>query len=119
MSDHSFAIGDMVVDREEQLSPPAVVVTLPAPPASEWLTYGGTTVAQANPGYPTDAPVVLVVDAADVDSYLSEWDHETPLSVTALDESGIYYEAVPVPRLTPADPDEDVTGDGDSETDTA
>lgn len=42
---------------------------------------------------------------------------ETPFSQTALDETGVYHEAVPAPRLTT--PDEDATGNGDGETDTA
>lgn len=62
---------------------------------------------------------VLVVDATDVDTYLSEWEGETPLRQSALDETGVYYEAVPAPRLTTPESEEDATGNDDSETDTA
>lgn len=119
MPDIPFDIGDRVIDREEHPATPSVVVALPETLASEWVTYGGTTVAQANPEYPADAPIVLVVDAADVETYLSEWDGETPLSQPALDETGVYYEAVPAPRFTTPEPDEDATDDGAGETDTA
>lgn len=114
-----FDIGDRVIDRDEQPTTPSVVVALPETPTREWIMYGGTTVAQANPAYPADAPIVLIVDAEDVDTYLPAWDGETPLSQIALDETGIYYETVPVPRLTTPEPDENVNGNGDGETDTA
>lgn len=101
MSDPSFEIGETVVDREDAQAPPLVVVSLPAPTAADWLTYGGTTVAHDNPGYPADARLVVVVAAADLATYLPEWDAETPLPRATLDESGVYYEALPVPRLSP------------------
>lgn len=98
-----FAIGEAVVDREASLSPAAVVVAVPETPASEWFTYGGRTVAGANPEYPPDAPTVIIVFAADVPTYLPDWDGETPLTETALRETGIYYEGYPAPRLTAVD----------------
>lgn len=106
MTDHSFEIGDTVVDREDPSAVPAVVVALPARTAGEWLMYGGITVAWANPGYPADAPIVVVVAATDVGRYLPDWDAEMSLPRTALDETGIYYTAIPAPRLTTAEPGE-------------
>lgn len=119
MSDPSFEVGESVVDRAKSQASPLVVVAVPATTAAEWITYGGMTVAQANPAYPADASTVLVVDAAAVDTYLSDWDGETPLRQSALDATGVYYEAVPAPRLTTPEPVEDATGDGDGATDTA
>lgn len=119
MSDPSFEVSESVVDCANPQPSPLVVVAVPATTASEWVTYGGMTVAQANPAYPADAPTVLVVDATDVDTYLSEWEGETPLRQSALDETGVYYEAVPAPRLTTPESEEDATGNDDSETDTA
>ncbi len=55
MPDIPFDIGERVVDREENLATPSVVVALPATPAAEWIMYGGTTVAQDNPNDPADA----------------------------------------------------------------
>lgn len=98
-----FSIGETIVDRNMSFSPEVVVVAVPGTPASDWFTYGGRTVADANPEYPADAPTVIVVYAADVPTYLSEWDRETPLTETTLRESGIYYESYPAPRLTSTD----------------
>lgn len=98
-----FAIGETVVDRNMSFSPEVVVVAVPEIPASAWFTYGGRTVAGANPEYPADVPTVIVVYAADVPRYLPDWDRETPLTETALRESGIYYESYPAPRLTAVD----------------
>lgn len=95
-----FVIGEIVMIRDKRLSPEAVVVALPGAPAADWLTYGGRTVAAANPDYPADAPTVIVVYAADVPTYLPDWDGETALPESALRESGIYYKGFPAPRLT-------------------
>lgn len=80
MSDPSFEIGETVVDREDAQTSSLVAVSLPAPTAEDWLTYGGTSVAHGNPGYPADARLGVVVAAADLDRYVPEWDAETPLS---------------------------------------
>lgn len=102
MAHSSVEIGDLVVDRETPGAIPVIVVSLPEMTAADWITYGGTTLAQANPAYSANAPVVVVVDAADVDTYLAAWDHETPLPRTALDEAGVYYRGMPASRLAPA-----------------
>jgi hypothetical protein len=99
MIDSTFEIGEVVVDSDASTPVSAIVVALPATTAGDWLTYGGTTVAQANPASPADAPIAVVVDADDVDTYLPEWDHTTSLSRTALDETGVYYQAVPTSLL--------------------
>ena len=101
MTANSFDIGAMVGDRDAPMATPRIVVALPATAAADWITYGGTTVAQDNPAYPADASLVIVVETAAVDRYLPEWDHETALSRSTLNETGVYYEAVPAPRLTP------------------
>lgn len=71
------------------------------PTAGEWLLYGGVTVAGANPECPLDAPVIVVVAIAPVERYLPEWDGETSLSRSILDEAGVYYTTVPAPCLFP------------------
>jgi hypothetical protein len=100
MTASSFEIGETVVDRDAPTSVPRIVVALPATAAADWITYGGTTVAQDNPAYPADASLVIVIDVDAVATYLPEWDHETALPRSTLDERGVYYEAVPAPRLT-------------------
>lgn len=57
-----------------------------------------------------------MVTAADVGTYLPEWDAETPLPQTALNEMWVPYEAIPAPRLTTA---EDPDIDGEAITDPA
>lgn len=99
MTTISFTIGETVVDQETSPSPLAVVVAVPEIPASDWFTYGGQTVAAANPEYPADAPTVIIVFAADVSTYLSDWEGKTLLTETALREYGIYYTCLPAPRL--------------------
>ncbi|WP_330632888.1 hypothetical protein [Halocatena halophila] len=100
MTSTPFTIGETVIDRDTSIAPLVVVVAMPETPASDWLTYGGHTVASSNPKYPAEAPTVVVVYADDVPTYLSEWDEETPLTEADLQERGIYYEGYPAPRLT-------------------
>lgn len=107
MAHNTFEIGETVRDREDPSAPPAVVVSLPTKTAADWLIDGGSTAAQTNPPCPADA-LVVVVAVADVGTYLGEWDAETPLTQTALNEMWVPYKAVPASRLTPAeDPDID------------
>lgn len=117
MPDIPFDIGEHVVDREGNVATPLVVVALTTTPADEWIMYGGLTVAQDNPSYPADAPVVIVVDADDINTYLAQWDAKTPLSQTTLDEIGVYYTPAPAPRLISTDPDEDADSETDAATD--
>lgn len=56
----------------------------------------------------------MVVATADVERYLSEWDGETTFSRSTLDEAGIYYTAVPAPRLIAAEADKQSDGDADA-----
>ncbi len=98
-----FSIGETVIDKDTSIAPQLVVVALPETPASEWLMYGGISVASANPNYPDAAPTVVVVYATDLPTYLPEWDEETPLTEADLEERGVYYTGYPAPRLTDAD----------------
>lgn len=100
MTSRPFEIGDTVINRDDSLAPTSVVVSLPSKTAADWLMYGGVTVAQANPQYPADASIVVVVAASDVDRYLPDWGAETPLSRSTLNEAGIYYRAIPACCLT-------------------
>ncbi|WP_248905368.1 hypothetical protein [Halocatena marina] len=113
MTSCPFEIGDTVIDRDDSLAPRSVVVSLPSKAAADWLMYGGVTVAQANPQYPADASIVVVVAVNDVDRYLPEWDAETPLARSTLNEAGIYYRASPACCLTTAEPDENSPTDLD------
>lgn len=51
---------------------PAIVVSLLAKTAADWLMDDKTTVAQTTPTYPADTSLVTVVAATDVGAYLPE-----------------------------------------------
>lgn len=48
---------------------------------------------------------------------MPEWDAETPLSRSTLDATGVYYEAVSAPRLSPGAPDADTDSDAERRVD--
>lgn len=119
----TFTIGDVVHDREDDDPNDARVVNTPSVPANEWIarqgSYAEKTVAEDNPDYPADAPVIAVVYAADLHEAFPDWTGETPLSLDAINESDASYYSFPAPRLTVVDSRPPVTesspGDGESE----
>ncbi|EMA55355.1 hypothetical protein [Halococcus thailandensis] len=101
-----FSVGDIVhdqdADADEQTG--AYVTTLPDATAEEWVAYEDkegteTTVAEDNPDYPVDAPVVVVVHTTDVHYDLPDWNRYTRLSVSELEEADTLYYGFPAPRL--------------------
>ncbi|WP_330633632.1 hypothetical protein [Halocatena halophila] len=98
-----FAIGDVVHDRDHDDPNDGVVVNLPNEPAEEWVarvgSYQKKTVADDNPDYPSDAAVVSVVFADDLEETFPEWKGEEPLSLKEIDKSGIKHYSFPAPRL--------------------
>jgi hypothetical protein len=96
-----FNVGDIVFDRESDDDGPsaAYVTTLPDATADEWIAYEETTVAEDNPDYSADAPVVVVVYTSAVHYDLPNWNRYTPLSVSEIEEAGALYYAFPAPRL--------------------
>jgi hypothetical protein len=101
--DRNFNIGDIILDRDADEESAAYVTTLPDGTAEEWVAYEDEgeeiTVAEDNPDYPADAPVVVVVHGKDVDYDLPDWNRYTPLSVSELEEVDTLYYAFPAPRL--------------------
>jgi hypothetical protein len=101
-----FNIGDIVLDRDGDEESSAYVTTLPDATAEEWVAYENEgeeiTVAEDNPEYPADAPVVVVVHGTSVHFDLPDWNRYTPLSVEELEDVDtdypLYY-AFPAPRL--------------------
>lgn len=101
-----FSVGDIVhdqdADADEQTG--AYVTTLPDATAEEWVAYEDeegteTTVAEDNPDYPADAPVVVVVHTTGVHYDLPDWNRYTRLSVSELEEADALYYGFPAPRL--------------------
>lgn len=106
-----FAIGDAVLDAEDDAPTPATVVNLPPVTCDDWRV-GDETVADHNPDHPADAEVVVVAFDDHLDEYAPEWDGDAPL---VLAETDVYYYAFPPTRLRPADDAEDRRRDEDRE----
>lgn len=89
--DFAFIYGDVVHDAEDderEDSLQFVVVNTPDITAMEW-EYEDRTLADRNPGYPTDDDVVVCVEREILDDYLPEWDEreeDLPLEQLRNDE---------------------------------
>ncbi|WP_248910776.1 hypothetical protein [Halocatena marina] len=103
----TFAIGDVVQDRENDDPNDAIVVNLPSKTAAEWIarqgSWGEATVAEDNPAYPADAPIVVVVFADALREAFPDWERETHLTLTAINRSDASHYSFPAPRLTVVD----------------
>lgn len=119
-----FAVGDLVVDREDSPTErdPAVVVNLPPVAAADWAayeTYDGEqrTVAEDNPEYDADAEVVVVAFRADLEAWRVDWRPDEPLPVAEAPDDMLY--AFPPGRLRtlgeyePDDADDDTEAEDD------
>jgi len=95
-----FDHGDVVLDREGNDPDEAVVVNTPATPAEEWeVRYDERTVADDNPDYPADDPVVIVVYR---DTLVEDQPHYCgvkPIPISTLNEDGVQWYAFPESRL--------------------
>ena len=102
--DHQFTVGDVVLDTHQDSPNPAVVLNLPPKQADEWVAYADTTVAEDNPDYPDDSPLVVVGFYDDLAEHAEEllWP-ESPVPLTELSDYGVKDYAFPVDRLKPAD----------------
>jgi hypothetical protein len=95
-----FSPGNMVLDRDDADADPALVVNcIPGASADEWNVPGGQTVAEANPDYPADASVIVVVFESDFDDDALSWNREEPVALTKLSDSPMKYYSFPAPRL--------------------
>ena len=102
--DHQFAVGDVALDSHQESPNPAVVVNLPPKHANEWTAYTNTTVAEDNPGYPDESPIVVVAFYEDLAEHAEEllWP-ESPIPLNELHEYDVKDYAFPVNRLRPAE----------------
>jgi hypothetical protein len=95
-----FSPGDVVLDRDDDNANPALVVNcVPGATADEWDVPGDQTVAEANPDYPEDASVVVVVFEEKFDDDALEWNCEEPIALTELNDSPMKHYSFPAPRL--------------------
>jgi hypothetical protein len=101
MTDESdFSPGDVVLDRDDDDADPALVVNcLPGVSADEWDVPGDQTVAEANPDYPADASVIVVVFVEKFDNDALEWHREEPIALTELTDTPMKHYSFPAPRL--------------------
>ena len=102
--DHQFSVGDVVLDSHQESPNPAVVVNLPPKHANEWTAYTDTTVAEDNPDYPDDSPIVIVAFYDNLSEHAEEllWP-ESPIPLTELHDHDVKDYAFPLDRLEPAE----------------
>lgn len=102
--DDHLSTGTAVVDREAAADNPdrAVVVRVPGVPCGEWeIEDTGQTVADYNPEYSDDAPVVIVVFEPALEP-VDGWQHHEPADLWPLvRDHNLQTYAYPEPRLAP------------------
>lgn len=115
-AEDAFAIGAVVQDREDDNPNDAIVVNRPLKTVTEWIARRGSwsekTVAEDNPEYPADAPVIVVVFADALQAAFPDWEEDAPLALTAINESDASHYSFPAPRLRRIDSS---PGDGERE----
>jgi len=94
-----FDHGDIVVDRDADEPHEAVAVNTPATSADEWVVNGSHTVAEDNPDYAADDPVVIVVYRDTLAAARPAYLGIEPIPVAALNEEEIPWYAFPESRL--------------------
>lgn len=102
--DHQFSVGDVVLDSHQESPDPAVVVNIPPRQANEWTVYTDTTVADDNPDYPDDSPIVVVAFYDDLSEQAEEllWP-KLPVPLKELHEYDVKDYAFPLDRITLVD----------------
>lgn len=88
-----------MLDRDDDNANPALVVNcVPSATADEWNVPGDQTVAEANPDYPEDTSVIVVMFEEKFEDDALEWNREEPIALTELNDSPIKQYSFP-PRL--------------------
>jgi hypothetical protein len=104
-----FDIGDVVYDGDDEEADPAIVVNKPPKTAAEWEAYEGTSVAEDNPDYPADAPIIVISYRENIAENDPEFAApKKPLPLSDLAAAGINHYAFPAPRLELAPEDEQI-----------
>jgi ParB family chromosome partitioning protein len=95
--------GDIVTDREDPEGQ-AIVVSTPSVTISEWTVMStGHTVAEDNPTYPPDDPVVIVLWENQINDEFPYYTGVRPLSPSLLSTHHIHHYSFPATRLTKQD----------------
>ena len=116
MPNPTWDIGDVVQDREDDDPDPAIVVNVPGVPADKWdVPRFGKTIAEDNPDYPANAPIVTVLFEDNLNYSFPDWERDTKIPYDTLDGRGLQYYSFPAPRLESAEPTEEVA-ESDAET---
>lgn len=103
-----FEIGEQVYDHEDDDPDTAIVTNTPKIPAHDWdIPHLERTVAEDNPDYPDDAPIVMVLFESDIDDHFPDWDRETALTIDALLDVDPTHYVFPHQRLESLDTDDE------------
>lgn len=98
-----LGIGDVVIDRDDATSNPAVVVNQPSKTAADWTAFWvrdePVTVAEDNPEYDAGAEVVIVVYLEPLLEEYPDWAGGSPHRLTDLNDRGVTFYAFPRPRV--------------------
>ena len=94
----SVGLGDVVMDKEHNMSGPVVVSRISAS-AEEWTVPGRGTLADDNPDYPADDRVINVVFQDALSEFYPYYSGIKPLALTELNEKEIQFYAFPESRL--------------------
>lgn len=96
----SFSPGAGVIDTDDSNPDPAVILALLDVPISDWIVYGNETVADHNPDYDPDEPVVIVAYEDRLHSGWPNWrGAESDTLFDGVVERGIKFHAFPRSRL--------------------
>lgn len=89
-----------VLDTEDDDPDPAFVVWSTDIPISDWTVYGDETVADHNPNYDPDEPVVIVVFEDLLEAGWQNWRRAKPFELfSGVVDRGIKFHAFPRSRL--------------------
>lgn len=108
---HTYAVGDVVIDKEENEDPeanPMVVVAVTGQSASDYAwtwdaQMNPTTVADSNPEYSETAPVVEVAYFETLDGRFDDWRSQGPTFIAEqADRDRVKTYSYPEPRLDSA-----------------
>lgn len=92
--------GTTVTDGDDSDPHAATVLTVPGVPIKEWTVYGNETVAEQNPGYNPEEPVVIVAFEHRLDAGWPDWEQAKPNRLfDGVVERGIKFHAFPRGRL--------------------
>lgn len=89
-----------VVDREAPEPDPAIVINGLDVPISDWVVFGAETVADQNPDYDPEGPVVIVAFERLLEAGWPDWRRAKPDELfDGVVERGIKFHAFPEARL--------------------